>query len=221
MKRIAPQSEADLLARCCAMTGVTFGELASALSVSIPDDPLKRKGLMGAMIERMLGTDAGSNAEPDFRGLQIELKTLPIGADNRPVESTFLTSIPMLSIHRQTWETSSCYAKIKRILWVPIESDEKILFAHRRIGSAFLWSPSEADESILKEDFMTLTGMIIDGDFDALDARVGTYLQVRPKGKDAHSLCDAFDGLGNRIKTLPRGFYLRRIFTEKIWKNSI
>ena len=150
---------------------------------------------------------------PDFVALGIELKTLPINATGKPAESTFVTSIPLLTIHNQTWETSQCWAKLRRVLWILIEADARLPFAHRRIGKAILWSPSLAEQVILEQDWTELTMLMVQGKIHELDARLGVYLQVRPKAADARSLCYGLDESGQKILTLPRGFYLRSTFT--------
>ncbi|MDX2345491.1 MAG: DNA mismatch repair endonuclease MutH [Legionella sp.] len=220
MKRQTPNSEAELLVRCREIEGLSFAALAARLSVIVPTDPLQRKGFVGSLIEQALGTTAGNAAKPDFHHLGIELKTLPIGATGKPIESTFVTSINLLSIHEETWEKSQCYSKLKRVLWLPIEADKHIAFSHRRIGRGFLWSADLKDQSILQKDWSDLSFMLGRGQLADVDARMGVYLQVRPKAANARSLCYGFDEDGNKISTLPRGFYLRPVFTEKIWMES-
>jgi DNA mismatch repair protein MutH len=139
-----------------------------------------------------------------------------MGASGTPTESTYITSIPLLTIHQQTWHTSECYAKLKRILWIPVEGDTSIPYGQRRIGHAFIWSPDKEQEAVLESDWNHLTTQISTGYLEALDASVGEYLQIRPKGANALSLCYGFDADGNRVKTLPRGFYLRTRFTMQL-----
>ena len=216
----APTSESELQARCQRIEGLSLAQLAARLSTSIPNDPLQRKGWVGMLIERALGASAGSKPTPDFCGLGIELKTLPIGSGGKPTESTFVTSIPLMTIHQQTWLTSTCFSKLKRVLWVPIEAASSIPFVHRRLGRAMLWSPTPEEEGVLASDWLMLSLMISTGQLADLDARFGEYLQVRPKAANAQSLCDAIDEEGNKIKTLPRGFYLRSTFTATVLKSQ-
>lgn len=213
-------NEEELLTRCRAIEGFSFAQLSSALHLSIPHEQLKRKGWLGLAVELALGTTAGSKSMPDFAHLGIELKTLPLNAKGKPAESTFVTSIPLLTIHRQDWLSSQCYAKLKRVLWLPIEGDPTIPFAQRRIGSAFLWSPDSGEEQALKEDWQELTQMITMGRLEEINASIGQFLQVRPKAADAKSLCYGFGSDGAKILTLPRGFYLRARFTDQVLKSS-
>lgn len=211
-----PESEKILLARCRQLAGLSFGQLATHLNVVIPQTPSQRKGWAGMAIELFLGADAGSKACPDFSRLGIELKTIPLSVTGYPAESTFITSISLLTIHQETWDTSVCYSKLKKVLWVPLEDDEKIPFSHRRIGQALLWSPTTEQMSTLAADWEHLTTLIATGYLEDIDATIGQYLQIRPKAANARSLCFGIDSEGNKIKTLPRGFYLRSLFTQQI-----
>ncbi|MDP3562386.1 MAG: DNA mismatch repair endonuclease MutH [Legionellaceae bacterium] len=210
------QNEAELIARCQAIEGFTLGQLATHCSITIPDNPLKRKGWAGMAVELALGANAGNQSLPDFTHLGVELKTLPMNHLGKPAESTFVTAIPLLTIHKQTWQTSQCYAKLKRVLWLPIEDDSTIPYAHRRIGRGSLWSPSSEEETILANDWAELTLLISTGFLAEINASMGDYLQIRPKAANAKSLCYGFDEQGNKVLTLPRGFYLRSSFTARI-----
>ncbi|KTC95270.1 DNA mismatch repair endonuclease MutH [Legionella feeleii] len=214
------KDEAELLARCQLVEGLSFAQLGNLLQITIPREQNKRKGWAGLAIELALGTTAGTKPVPDFTQLGIELKTVPLNAQGRPAESTFVTSIPLLTLHQQDWLSSQCYAKLKRVLWLPIEGDKNIPFEQRRIGRGFLWSPNQAEEAILANDWRELSLMISTGQLDEINGRIGQYLQVRPKAANAKSLCYGFDSEGNKILTLPRGFYLRSLFTEHIIRTN-
>ncbi len=210
------QTEDELLARCQAIEGLSFAQLATSLGLSIPSHPIQRKGWAGQAIELALGATAGNKSSPDFCSLGIELKTIPMNHLGKPAESTFVTTIPLLTIHKQTWQTSQCFAKLRRVLWLPIEGDRCIPFPHRRIGRGVLWSPSVEEASVLAKDWAELTLMISTGMLASIDASMGDYLQVRPKAANAKSLCYGFDEAGDKILTLPRGFYLRSRFTMTV-----
>ncbi|ARH00152.1 DNA mismatch repair endonuclease MutH [Legionella micdadei] len=212
-------NEEELLEQCRLIEGLSFAQLADFLQIAIPAEKHRRKGWAGTAIELALGTTAGTKSIPDFTELGIELKTLPLNDKGKPAESTFVTSIPLLTIHQQDWPTSQCYAKLKRVLWLPIEGDRRIPFEHRRIGRGFLWSPNQDEQTILSEDWHELVSMIGMGRLDEIHAGIGQYLQVRPKAANAKSLCYGFDSQGSKILTLPRGFYLRSRFTGQIVKS--
>ncbi|KGP64392.1 DNA mismatch repair protein [Legionella norrlandica] len=220
LKSKPPKNEQELLSRCQLIEGLSFAQLANELNIIISSNPTQRKGWGGQALELALGADAKNESLPDFKQLGIELKTIPISKTGKPAESTFIVSIPLLSIHQQNWQSSQCYAKLKRVLWIPIEGDAGIPFPQRRIGRGFLWSPNKYHASILEEDWNYLTNQIIMGQLETLDARSGEYLQIRPKAANGKSLCYGYDSEGNRIKTLPRGFYLRSHFTALILQQS-
>ena len=210
------KTEAELMTRCRAIEGLSFLQLAIELGLPVPLYPHQRKGWVGQAIELALGATAGNKSAPDFCALGVELKTLPINHLGKPAESTFVTTIPLLTIHQQDWDTSQCFAKLKRVLWLPIEGDKRIDFLARRIGRAILWSPSVHDEAILAKDWLESVLMISTGRLHEIDASMGEYLQVRPKAANGKSLCYGFDDVGDKVMTLPRGFYLRSRFTKTV-----
>ncbi|MFA6302116.1 MAG: DNA mismatch repair endonuclease MutH [Legionella sp.] len=216
LRRPPPKTEAELLERCQDIEGLSFSQLALLLGITIPETANQRKGWLGQAIEWALGADAQNKSLPDFQELKIELKSVPLAASGKPTESTFITSIPLLTIHKQTWHSSQCFAKLRRVLWVPVEGDSLIPYTQRRIGRAVLWSPNETQEQVLAADWNYLSSQISTGQLETLDARSGDYLQVRPKAADGKSLCYAFDSEGNKVQTLPRGFYLRSVFTAHL-----
>lgn len=216
-----PKTEEELILRCHAIQGLSFSQLAIRLGLEIPFNPNQRKGWVGLALELALGTDANNKSVPDFQELGIELKTLPLAKSGKPSESTFITSIPLLTIHQQNWKSSQCYGKLKRMLWIPVEGDTEIPFEQRRIGCGFLWSPDTLQEKVLAADWNYLTLLISTGQLETLDSTVGEFLQIRPKAANGKSLCYGYDSEGNKIQTLPRGFYLRSKFTSKILNDSI
>ena len=215
-----PENEAKLLEKCQRIAGLNFAQLAAYLHVQIPSEPNRRKGFIGLAIEIALGTTAGSRPIPDFHHLGIELKTIPLNAGGKPKESTFITSIPLLTIHHEQWGSSQCRKKLQKVLWLPVEGDNSIPFEQRRIGSAMLWSPNADEERVLANDWQELTAMVGQGHLESITAHVGEYLQIRPKAMNARSLCYGFDAEGNKVLTLPRGFYLRSRFTSTLFSSN-
>jgi DNA mismatch repair protein MutH len=214
------QSEADLISACYNLQGKTLLDLAWQFNINIPAQPILRKGLFGKVLEQYFAI-SNKRAAPDFENLGIELKTLPLGQNGLPNASTFITYISLGTHHTETWLTSRCLSKIKRILWIPIEADALIPFTARRIGMGFLWSPSLKQLQALESDWLELSELIIHGDLDKINARHGNILQVRPKASNNKALTSYLDNedLGN--KTLPRGFYLRREFTKYVFEQYL
>ncbi len=211
-----PNTEKQLLERANKIAGATLGELAHQKNSSVPEDFNREKGWTGQLIELHLGALSGSKPQPDFPCLGIELKTIPIDKNGKPLETTFVSTVPLLNLSRLTWETSWVKAKLSRVLWVPVEGDKSIPIANRRIGMPICWTPNAKQLYLLRRDWQELTDMIALGKLEQIDARLGTVLQIRPKGANAKSLCQAIGPEGQPIMTLPRGFYLRTSFTHEI-----
>ncbi|HTQ08218.1 MAG TPA: DNA mismatch repair endonuclease MutH [Polyangiaceae bacterium] len=212
----APANERELVERAARLAGVSLGELAARLGRPVPGDLRRAKGFVGQLVELGLGATAGSRAGPDFAHLGIELKTLPVDARGRPVESTFVCTISLPDVGDVEWERSPVRAKLARVLFVPVEGERERPVAERRLGAPLVWSPNEEDERDLKFDWDELAGRIGRGDVESITGHLGRYLQVRPKAADSHARRRAFDRDGVAFAALPRGFYLRALFTARI-----
>lgn len=212
----APQTESELLARAGDLSGLPLSAVAARLGHGVPPDLRRAKGFVGSLLERALGATASSRAAPDFEALGVELKSLPIGKDGAPCESTFVCTIDLVRIADVEWQSSLVKRKLSRVLFVPVEGDRALPVAVRRIGTPFLWSPSAEDEAALRFDWEELAGLIGRGDAESITGHIGKHLQVRPKAKDAAARRRGVDTDGMPYAALPRGFYLRASFTAKI-----
>ena len=211
-----PRSESELLARADAIAGRTLGDVAAELGLSVPENTRRGKGWTGTVIEHALGASAGSLPEPDFRLIAVELKTIPIGPGRRPLESTYVCTVPLAGGASPNWRDSNVRRKLARVLWMPFEGDRAIPLPERRIGSALLWSPSRDEDSALASDWETLMERVVLGRVDEISAREGECLQIRPKAANAAARRRAIGASGGYEEILPRGFYLRATFTAAI-----
>ena len=208
-----PQDEVELLQRAQQLSGQTFAALAAQLGLPVPANLKRDKGWVGMLIEMHLGASAGSKAEQDFAHLGIELKTIPVDAQGKPLETTFVCVAPLTGNSGVTWETSHVRHKLSRVLWIPIEGDRALPLAERHVGSPLLWHPSEEEDQQLREDWEELMDMIVLGQVERITARHGAWLQIRPKAANSKALTEAIGEHGEPIMTLPRGFYLKKSFT--------
>jgi len=211
-----PASERELLGRAWQVAGLTLGELGERVGVEVPAESLRAKGVAGQILEKALGATAASRAEPDFVGLGIELKTIPLDASGRPRESTFVCSISLAAMADTDWEQSTVLKKLSRVLFVPVEAASKTPLRDRRIGRAYLWAPDADEERLLRTDWERLANMIAAGDVEEITGHLGEVLQVRPKAASGRSRRRAPDEEGAVQWTMPRGFYLRPAFTESV-----
>lgn len=212
----SPKTEQDLLALAQSLAGLTFGELAQELSLPIPPNLKRDKGWVGTLLETALGATAGSKAEQDFAHLGIELKTIPIDSQGKPLETTFVSLAPLIHNSGITWQSSHVRHKLSKVLWIPIEGERCIPLADRRIGQPILWQPSREQEQRLQQDWEELMEYIVFGRLDEITARLGEVLQLRPKGANSKALTKGIGRNGEIIDTLPLGFYLRKNFTHEI-----
>jgi len=208
-----PKDEQSLLARAQSLAGYSLGELAAQASLPIPPNLKREKGWVGMLLEVYLGAMAGSKPEQDFADIGVELKTIPIDANGKPLETTFVCVAPLTGNSGVTWENSHVRHKLARVLWIPVEGERQIPLAERRIGAPLIWSPSEEEEQQLREDWEELMDLIVLGKVETITARKGEFLQLRPKGANSKALTEAIGEFGQPIMTLPRGFYLKKSFT--------
>ncbi len=174
--------------------------------------PRRTKGHSGRLLERLLGATAGSRSVPDFPELGVELKTIPVDGRGRPRESTFVCSLSLSQADRLEWSDSPVRHKLAHVLWVPIVGAG----AERRIGIPFFWQPSIDQDNQLRADFEEIVGMVAIGQIEGLTARVGRYLQARPKAAHGKVRTRAYGADGEPLYALPRGFYLRARFTREL-----
>ena len=212
----SPKTQAELLAQAQRLAGYSLGELAAMAGIVTPKDLKRDKGWIGILFEIWLGASAGSKPEQDFAALDVELKTIPIDAAGRPLETTFVCVAPLTGNSGVTWENSHVRHKLKRVLWIPVEGERAIPLAERRVGSPLLWTPSAEEEHQLRMDWEELMDLIVLGQVERITARHGEVLQLRPKAANSKALTEAIGAQGERIMTLPRGFYLKKNFTAAL-----
>ncbi|MDM7861675.1 DNA mismatch repair endonuclease MutH [Alteromonas sp. ASW11-36] len=214
-----PQSIEELWQRANQLAGLSLGDLAALAGIEMPSDFRRQKGFSGQLLELWLGASAGSKPEQDFPELGVELKTLPLSATGTPSETTYVCYAPLLGQERIDWEASNVRNKLHCVLWIPIDGEREIPPAQRQIGTPILWQPSDEQLAQLRADWEELMERISLGEIEQITARHGQYLQLRPKAADGSKVTDAIGADGRLIKTRPRGFYLRKSFTQQILDN--
>ena len=216
LKPPRPSSVDELFERASQLAGQRFADLAARAELAIPADLRRDKGWVGMMLEHYLSATAGSKPTQDFPELGIELKTLPVDAAGKPLETTFVCVAPLLNIAGVNWQTSNVRNKLQCVLWLPIDGRREIPLADRVVGSAFIWQPTPQQEAILQRDWEEHMDRIALGQVEHITARQGEALQIRPKAADGAALTDAIGPDGSIIQVRPRGFYLKKNFTEQI-----
>lgn len=221
IKSSSPKTEAELVEKAQNLAGLTLGEIAQNHQIKVPKDLSRQKGWIGLLLEEALGAYAGSRPEPDFPHLGIELKTLPISTQGKPLETTFVCVAPLTGLVGETWEKSHIKNKLARVLWVPVLSERHIPIAERMVGTPFIWSPSQSEDALLKADWQELTDMIVLGRVEEINAKHGEVLQLRPKAANSSVKTKAYDHEGKEFLAKPRGFYLKTAFTHYLLQSHL
>ncbi|WP_083928726.1 DNA mismatch repair endonuclease MutH [Oceanimonas smirnovii] len=213
---LRPESVSQLLEHAQELAGLPLAALAHNLNQPVPDNLRRDKGWIGQLLELSLGASAGSKPEQDFPELGVELKTIPLDAAARPLETTFVCVAPLLNIAGLSWETSNVRNKLSRVLWIPVIGERDMPPGERLIGQPLLWTPNEEEEWLLRQDWEEIMELISLGRVQEITARHGQALQLRPKAANGRALTDAIGPDGNYIQTRPRGFYLKTSFTAAL-----
>jgi DNA mismatch repair protein MutH len=211
-----PRDPMELVARARALAGCSVEEIADRIGVGLEGAAVSTKGKVGELLERALGATGGPAATWDFPELRVELKTIPLDERGVPRESTFVCAVTLLDAERAEWDESWARAKLGRVLWVPIDIAPD---GRRRIGAARLWSPSQEQEHVLRDDFEEILGRIAASGIEDVSARIGRWMQLRPKAAHGGIRTRAPGGDAGTVATVPRGFYLRARFTGAILRD--
>ncbi|WP_394200050.1 DNA mismatch repair endonuclease MutH [Shewanella waksmanii] len=215
-KPIPPKDLQELMQRATDMAGLSLGQISQIHGIPVPENLKRDKGWVGQLIELELGATAGSKPEQDFLHLGVELKTIPIDRNGKPIETTYVTVAPLVDIQGLRWQDSLVYHKLQRVLWIPVEGERDIPIAQRRIGMPILWTPSEQEFAQIRQDWEEIMELIALGKVEQITARHGEVLQLRPKGANSRSVTTSIASDGQIKLTNPRGFYLKIPFTHGI-----
>lgn len=216
-----PRDEAELLRRCAELANKSVASIAAELGHGVPVHLRGHKGWVGNLLEQRLGTSAGTRSAPDFEALGVELKTLPVDRRGKPLESTYVCTVPLQCLDEPEWELSAVYKKLRRVLWLPVLAEREIAIAERIVGTAVLWSPDEREERLLETDWRAHMEAVRGGFVESIRGTDGAVLQIRPKAADSRVTTWGTDSEGQAIRTNPRGFYLRARFTGDILRRRL
>lgn len=211
----SPKSLKELKTRLQYLVGKEIQDLCNILEIPVPKDSTHAKGFTGQILEILLGANAGNLPIPDFSNLNIELKTIPCDANLKPLESTFICHCDLLNRENDFYK-STLYHKMSFILFVFILAPKDLPIANRKILSYYFFMPDETELKAIKNDYDEIMGMISSGHAHEITAHFGEIIQLRPKSADGKQLTDYINEDGKIAKTRPRGFYMRRSFSQQI-----
>lgn len=216
----APQNLQDLSLRCQQISGQTIGALARELNIPIPKNLLQAKGWMGQLLEHHLGATGTSHAVHDFPNLAIELKTIPVDAEIKPLESTYVCTL-QTNEHAMNWRESWVYRKLHQVLWIPILGEKSSPIEARVVMTPLLWHMPPGIEAVLQTDWEELMELMQFGHGTQISAKYGTFLHIRPKAANSRVLTPYIENDGFSTKIVPKGFYLRPAFTKLVLGGSV
>lgn len=208
-----PQNLLELKERLVKIKGAKISDLVELLEIEKPKNSVHAKGFVGQIIEYILGAHAKNQALPDFTNLDLELKTMPVDENLNPLESTFLCHANLKNVETNFYK-STLYKKIRFILFVFIKTSKNTNVLDREIVGFYFYKASDEDLKIFKADFDELNDLIVQGFANNINARIGTYIQMRPKCATGNDLTEYYDENCEIKYTRPRGFYLRRSFNK-------
>jgi DNA mismatch repair protein MutH len=214
---LPPRDLGELASRAQGLAGRLLADLAAENALPFAGrGGAHTKGKTGQLIEQLLGATGGSAAVHDFPALGVELKTIPVAPGLRPRESTYVCTLQLGEADRAEWASSWVRAKLAHVLWVPVVTDDA---SGPRVGEPRFWRPSPEQLAVLATDFDELMGTIAMGGIEGLTARVGRWLQVRPKGASSRDRTWSIAAEDSWVATVPRGFYLRTRFTGAVLRD--
>ncbi len=213
-----PSSIGELLQRARHLAGRRIDEVASRLGFRVPPDLRGHKGFVGQLVELALGASAGSDPEPDFPDLGVELKTLPIHEDGRAAESTYVCVARVDGSESLDFRDSHVSRKLERVLFVPVvlPRSETLPLGERTFGMPFLWEPSAEDLARLTHDFRHLQMRIRLGESEDIRGREGEVMQLRPKAMSSRERTWGVSEEGWLVPVKPKAWYLRASFTSEL-----
>lgn len=180
-----------------------------------PAGGVSTKGRVGELVERALGASGGSGTRRiDFPDRGVELKTIPVDPSLRPLESTFVCAVDL--DEEVDWTASWVRDKLRCVLFVPVLGTKGDNLPNRVFGDPVLWRPTLEQDAQLNADYDDIMGLVGIGRIEDVSAHLGQYLQLRPKARDGSVRTLVAGREGERIATVPRGFYLRAKFTAAL-----
>ena len=217
-----PPTKAALLRHARALEGVSMAQIADGLGLPVPSGAVRTKGWAGQILERELGAGDGENRGQDFASLGVELKTVPVRPNGRPLESTAVCQIDPVMIAGESWETSYARKKLSTVMFVALTVPSKgANVGDRTVSAVRLWTPSPAEDEILGQDFnLFVRAYFRKGLGHTITGHLGQALQVRPKGQNNRDTQRAYGPDGRPLEIRKCGFYLRPAFVARIFRGE-
>ena len=151
-------------------SGKNLSSIEDYIKVNYPEISIStNKGVVGQILEALIGNSPNSNPNPDVENLDIELKVLPLRKVSnkiQPKERSKIKSINYNKIVDEEWKKSSVRNKLKKILFLMYEhpigksyKDWKELV----FKGTLLYVLSEENENTVRDDWNKIQSKVISG----------------------------------------------------------
>ncbi len=208
----------DILRYAQVLVGKTLGDGVSDREFAdIP--PLHTKGRFGQLIEKgYFLIENNSDSVPDFLLAGLELKTTPVkrirGGALRPKERLVLSLIDYQRIVGEDFWSSAFYRKNGQLLIVFYLHEEGKGIYDYRIIDAVIWDYGAEDLRVIREDWETIRGYVVEGRAHELSERHTRYLAANRKGA-GHGMDDRIQPFSD-IPAPARSFSLKASYVRTI-----
>jgi DNA mismatch repair endonuclease MutH len=194
--------------------GVPFQELADDLGVEGIDRPAaNRKGFAGQMTEAMLRIAANSSPLADLADIGAEVKSVPLYPSGAPRENTKVTSLTLRTVGSdEDFFTSHLYAKMRAIIFMPIQKNDNDVPHLWYLRPPFLWLPSTEELAIIRTEYGRYLEAIGARDWSRLNLREGRYLGVNTSGPLSRGMAP---------EDKPYAWWLKRELTTQILQRNL
>ena len=150
------------------------------------EDPHSRRGSFGNAVEKYyFHYEINSDAEPDFKEVETELKTTPLKLKKNGTysakERLVISMINYMSVVDETWETSSLQKKLHKILLIAYQYDKELNPVDYLVKLVELWGIPPEDVPTFRKDWDIVVGKIRAGHAHELSGSDTLYLEAATK----------------------------------------
>ena len=182
-----PESLESIMHYAKRLEGSTLRQVCDLPSV---EDPHKRRGSFGNAVEEYyFHYHINSDADPDFKEVDTELKTTPLKLKKNGAysakERLVISMINYMSVVDETWETSSLQKKLHKILLIAYQYDKDLNPVDYLVKLVDLWGVPPEDVPTFKKDWNTVVDKIRAGHAHELSGSDTLYLEAATKSASA------------------------------------
>lgn len=206
---------------------LTIGEIRKIVSKTYPEIKLKtNKGIVGQILEGLIGNAPNSDPNPDVRELAVELKVLPlrkISGVIQPKERSKLKSINFNELlQEKSWTTSKLRPKMGKILFLMYEQPTGMTYKdweQFKFFGPLLYILQEENEDVVENDWNQIKWKVENGKAMGLSEGDGAIMGACTSGTGKISTYGKGYECKQRSYALKHS-YLKKFYAEKIEKKK-